>query len=57
MNTIIKKIINGKQVTARPIYKGGVEPAYWSAIVNERSLPRTFASAPEIFRFAALSVR
>lgn len=53
MNTTIKKTINGQHVAARPIYKGGAEPAYWSAIVNQRSLPRMFTSASEIFRFAA----
>lgn len=52
MNTTIKKTINGQRVAARPIFKGGALPAYWTAIVNERSLPRMFTSASEIFRFA-----
>ena len=54
MNTTIKRTINGQRVAARPIFKSGAQPAYWTAIVNERSLPRMFGSAPEIFRFAAL---
>jgi hypothetical protein len=56
MNAKIDKTINGKQVTARPIYKGGVQPAYWAATVNQRSLPQQFESATEAFRYAAQSL-
>lgn len=56
MNAKIDKTINGKHVTARPVYKGGVQPAYWAATVNQRSLPRQFESATEAFRYAAQSL-
>ena len=56
MNAKINKTINGKRVSARPVFKDGIEPAYWAATVNERSLPKQFSSATEVFRFAALSV-
>lgn len=52
MNARINKTINGQYVSARPVYKGGVTPAYWAATVNQRSLPRQFESATEAFQFA-----
>jgi hypothetical protein len=56
MNAKIDKTINGQRVSARPVYKGGVQPAYWAATVNQRSLPRQFESATEAFRFAEQSL-
>lgn len=56
MNAKIDKTINGQRVSARPVYKGGIQPAYWAATVNQRSLPRQFESATEAFRFAAQSL-
>ncbi len=53
MNVTIKRTINGQCVAARPVFKGGAQPAYWAATVNNQSLPRPFSSAPEVFRFAA----
>lgn len=53
MNVTIKKTINGQRVSARPVFKGGAQPAYWTATVNEQSLLRPFKSATEVFRFAA----
>lgn len=53
MNATVTKTINGHHISARPVFKGGAEPAYWTAIVNERSLPRQFPTATAIFRFAA----
>jgi hypothetical protein len=55
MNVTIKKTINGQRVSARPVFKGGAQPAYWAATVNEQSLPRPFKSAPEVFHFAAIN--
>ncbi len=51
MNSPITKNIHGRQVCAQPVYKGGSLPAYWTAAINHRILPKTFASAPEVFRF------
>ena len=52
MNAKIEKIINGVPVSANPIFKNGVLPAYWSCAVNEHILPKTFSSASEVFQFA-----
>jgi hypothetical protein len=52
MNAKINKTINGLSVSANPIYKNGLLPAYWSCAVNEHVLPQTFSSASEVFRFA-----
>ncbi len=52
MNARIEKTINGVSVSANPIFKDGVLPAYWSCAVNERILPKTFSSASEVFQFA-----
>ena len=53
MNTTIRKPIKGQHVSARPVFKGGLQPAYWSATVNEHSLPQVFPSPAAAFRFAA----
>lgn len=52
MNARIEKMINGVPVSANPIFKDGVLPAYWSCAVNEHILPKTFSSASEVFQFA-----
>lgn|GEM_PF-1252272 len=52
MNAKVEKKINGHSVTANPIYKGGVLPAYWEGSINDRMLIKTFSSATEVFRFA-----
>lgn len=52
MNAKIEKLINGVPVSANPIFKDGVLPAYWSCAVNEHILPQTFSSASEVFQFA-----
>ncbi len=52
MNAKVEKKINGVSVTANPIFKGGMLPAYWACSINDRMLPKTFASATEVFRFA-----
>jgi len=57
MNGQVRKDINGRVVVARPVYKGGVLPAYWVGTVNERTLPVTFASAPAVFGFVQRSAR
>lgn len=51
MNTKVERIINGVSVSAKPVYKGGALPAYWSCSVDERVLPKVFSSASEAFRF------
>lgn len=53
MNAKINKTINGQRVSARPVFKDGVQPAYWAATVNERTLAKQFSSPTEAFRFAA----
>lgn len=53
MNTKVEKKINGDWVTASPIYKGGLLPAYWECLINDHMLAKTFNSAAEVFRFAA----
>ena len=52
MNAKVEKKINGVNVTANPIYKGGMLPAYWACIIDERVIPKTFSSASDVFRFA-----
>jgi hypothetical protein len=52
MNAKVEKKINGLSVSASPIYKGGVLPAYWACSINDRMIPKTFSSATEVFRFA-----
>lgn len=52
MNAKVEKIINGLSVSANPIFKGGVLPAYWACSINDRMVPKTFSSASEVFRFA-----
>jgi hypothetical protein len=52
MNARIEKMINGVPVSANPIFKDGVLPAYWSCAVNEHILSKTFSSASEVFQFA-----
>ena len=47
----VNKIIKGQRVAARAVYRGGVQPAYWTDIVNERSLPRRFKAPADVFRF------
>ncbi len=51
MNTSVRKEIKGQRVTARPVFKGGVRPAYWLGAVNDHTLPRVFPSALDVFRF------
>ena len=53
MNAKVEKKINGHSVTASPIFKGGVLPAYWECSINDHMLAKTFSSATEVFRFAA----
>ncbi|MFA7386739.1 MAG: hypothetical protein WCZ87_03675 [Thiohalobacteraceae bacterium] len=53
MNAKIDKTINGQRVSARPIFKDGIQPAYWAATINERTLAKQFASPTEAFHFAA----
>ena len=53
MNAKVEKKINGHSVTANPIYKGGVSPAYWECSINDHVLVKTFSSATEVFRFVA----
>jgi hypothetical protein len=52
MNAKVEKKINGQNVSASPVFKGDVLPAYWSCSINERIVPKTFRSASEAFRFA-----
>ncbi|MGD2075758.1 MAG: hypothetical protein PVI91_13755 [Gammaproteobacteria bacterium] len=52
MNPKVEKKINGLSVSATPVFKGGLLPAYWEGIINERVLEQTFKSAAEVFRFA-----
>jgi hypothetical protein len=52
MNAKVEKKINGQSVTANPIFKGGVLPAYWACSINDRMISKTFSSATEVFRFA-----
>jgi len=52
MNAKVEKTINGRSVTAQPVFKGGYQPAYWACVIEERVQPKTFASARDVFRFA-----
>jgi len=52
LNAKVEKKINGLAVSANPIFKGGVLPAYWACAINDRMIPKTFNSASEVFRFA-----
>jgi len=52
MNAKIEKTINGRAISAYPVFKGGVQPAYWSCAINNRVINKIFGSASEVFRFA-----
>ena len=52
MNAKVAKKINGLSVSANPIFKGGVLPAYWTCSINDRLIAKTFSSASDVFRFA-----
>ena len=51
MNAKVEKKINGLSVSASPIFKGGVLPAYWTCSINDYMLPKIFKSAHDVFRF------
>ena len=51
MNAKVEKKINGLSVSASPIFKGGILPAYWTCTINDHMIPKTFDSAKEVFRF------
>ena len=51
MNAKVEKKINGVTVSAKPVFKGGYLPAYWSCSIDERIISRTFNSASDVFRF------
>lgn len=53
MNAKIEKKINGLNVTANPVFKGGVLPAYWACAIDELMIDRTFESARDVFRFVS----
>ena len=53
MNARIEKKINGLNVSANPVFKGGVLPAYWACAIDEHMIDRTFESAREVFLFAS----
>jgi hypothetical protein len=52
MNPKVEKKINGLSVSATPVFKGGLLPAYWECVINENIIQQTFKSAAEVFRFA-----
>ena len=52
MNSKVEKKINGLSVSATPVFKGGLLPAYWACIIDERVIQQTFKSAGDVFRFA-----
>ena len=52
MNAKVEKQINGLSVSANPIFKDGVLPAYWAGSINDRMISKTFSSAAEVFRYA-----
>jgi len=52
MNAKIEKHINGRAISANPVFKGGAQPAYWSCAINNRIIDKIFSSACEVFRFA-----
>jgi hypothetical protein len=53
---VVKKIIFGKTVEARPKFNGGCTPDYWYAIVNNNQLPRKFSSPGELFENVSLRI-
>lgn len=54
---IVSRMIQGRTVVARPVFKGAALPAYWVGAVNDRPMPRTFPSARDVFRFFERSAR
>jgi hypothetical protein len=52
MNAKVEKKINGRNVSASPVFKGDVLPAYWACSINDRMVGKTFSSVSEAFRFA-----
>jgi hypothetical protein len=51
MSMTVKQTINDQCVSVRPVYRGGVQAAYWADIVNERALLRHFQAPGDVFRF------
>lgn len=48
---VVSKKIKSCTVVARPIFKDGPLPSFWEAVVNNRTVPRKFASVHEVFMF------
>lgn len=57
MNMPVNRSINGTDVSAKPVYKGGALPEYWVATINSRMLPQTFPTASAVFHFARSRAR
>jgi len=51
MKATVANKISGLSVSASPIFKGGVLPAYWTCSINDHMIPKIFKSAHEVFRF------
>lgn len=51
----ISKQISGRNVEARPVFKGGPVPTYWEGIVNGRTLAKKFSTPDEIFDYVEQS--
>ncbi len=52
MNQSVMRLIHGTEVRARPVFKQGARPSYWTGIIGNRTVHRTFASPSEVFRYA-----
>lgn len=52
MNQSVSREIHGTEVRARPVFRKGAQPAYWTAIIGDRTLGRTFDSPSDVFRYA-----
>lgn len=47
----ISKQISGRNVEARPVFRGGPVLTYWEGIVNGRTLAKKFYTPDQIFDY------
>lgn len=52
---VVSKKIKSCTVVARPVFRDGPLPTFWEAAVNNRTIPRKFASLREVFSFVERS--
>lgn len=48
---VVVRQMQGMTVEAMPRFRGGSQPDYWVAVINNRIIFRTFKSPGELFRY------